>query len=61
MLKGEDYKNILKQIEKLQRDLERIERYINIVKINTKMLFKDYKEGWTGARTDAHTPKCTPV
>ena len=42
MLKGEDYKNILKQIEKLQRDLERIERYINIVKINTILKLKKY-------------------
>ena len=44
MLKGEDYKNILKQIEKLQRDLERIERYINIVKINTILKIKKYND-----------------
>lgn len=42
MLKGEDYKNILDQIKKLQRDLEEIERFINIVKINTILKLKKY-------------------
>lgn len=42
MIKKDNYKKILNQIIKLQRDLERIERYINIVKLNTILKLKKY-------------------
>ena len=44
MLKGNDYINILEQIKKLQKDLEEIERFINIVKINTILKLKKYND-----------------
>lgn len=41
MLKGNDYINILNQIKKIRNDLEEIERFINIVKINTILKLKN--------------------
>jgi hypothetical protein len=44
MLKGNDYINILNQIKKIRNDLEEIERFINIVKINTILKLKKYND-----------------
>ena len=40
MLKGKDYKKTLEQIKKLEKDLDKIQRQIFIIKINTILKLK---------------------